>query len=106
MVGTRKAKTWKSMKNGYFLKCIQYKTCTQMCRNHTFLDEAGWVLNEKMMTDLTVIVPELEINRKVSNIDVSTEKCPSPGLRVLTGAGEGRAVVPKMKTNPLTMSQE
>jgi hypothetical protein len=29
------------------------------------LDETGCVLNEKMMPDVTVMVPELEIDRKV-----------------------------------------
>jgi hypothetical protein len=37
-----------------------------MCRNHKFLDETGYVLNEKIMPDLTVMVPELEIDRQHS----------------------------------------
>jgi hypothetical protein len=34
------------------------------------LDEAGCILNEKMMPDVPVLVPELEISKKVSNIEV------------------------------------
>jgi hypothetical protein len=60
-----------------------------MCRIHMFLDETGCVLNEKMMPDLTVMAPELEIERKVSNIYISTEKCDGPGARILTGWGGG-----------------
>jgi hypothetical protein len=32
-----------------------------------FLDETGCVLNEKMMPHATVMVPDLEIGKKVSN---------------------------------------
>jgi hypothetical protein len=34
------------------------------------LDEAGCILNEKTMPDVPVLVPELEISKKVSNIEV------------------------------------
>jgi hypothetical protein len=34
-----------------------------MCRIHIFLDETVHILNEKMMPDLTVMVPELEISK-------------------------------------------
>jgi hypothetical protein len=54
-----------------------------------FLDETGCVLNEKMMPDLTVMAPELEIERNISNIYISTEKCGGPGARILSGWGGG-----------------
>jgi hypothetical protein len=68
-----------------------------MCRFQIFLDETGCVLNEKMMPDLTVMVPELEIDRKVSKINkekyrksiVQKEKCIGPGMRVLIGGRGG-----------------
>jgi hypothetical protein len=40
-----------------------------------------------MMPDLTVMVPELEIDRKLLNIDISKKKCTGPGTHVLTGGG-------------------
>jgi hypothetical protein len=49
-----------------------------MYRNHIFLDETGCVLNEKMMPDLTVMLPELGIDRKISKIFISNEKRMSP----------------------------
>jgi hypothetical protein len=60
-----------------------------MYRIHIFLDETGCVLNEKMMPDLTVMVPELEIDRQLVNIYISEEKCDGPGMRILTGGGAG-----------------
>jgi hypothetical protein len=42
-----------------------------------------------MMPDLTVMVPELEIDRKVSNINISKEKCDGDGMPVLTGVRGG-----------------
>jgi hypothetical protein len=47
-----------------------------------------------MMPDLTEMVPELEIDRKVSNIDISKEKCDGPGTCGLTGGG----VITRIKT--------
>jgi hypothetical protein len=44
-----------------------------MCRIRIFLDETWCVLNEKMMPDLAVMVPELETYRKVSKINISEE---------------------------------
>jgi hypothetical protein len=46
-----------------------------MCRIQVLLDETGRVLNEKMMPDLTVMIPELEIVKQISNINISKEKC-------------------------------
>jgi hypothetical protein len=34
-----------------------------MYRIHIFLDEAGCILNEKMMPDITIMVPQLEIDK-------------------------------------------
>jgi hypothetical protein len=41
-----------------------------MCQDQIFLDETGCVLNEKMMPDATVMVPDVEIGKKVSSIYV------------------------------------
>jgi hypothetical protein len=46
-----------------------------MYQDQIFLDETGCVLNEKMMPDATIMVPDLEIGKKVSNIDVFGKKC-------------------------------
>jgi hypothetical protein len=61
----RRARTWKFMKNMNFSDMYKNQTNAKTCRIHIFLDEAGCILNEKMMPDLTVMVPELEINRIV-----------------------------------------
>jgi hypothetical protein len=45
-----------------------------MCHNHMFLDENGCVLNEKMMPDVIVMVPELEMGKQVSKTNVSKNK--------------------------------
>jgi hypothetical protein len=37
---------------------------TPINQNHIFLDETGGILNEKMMPDVTIMVPELEIDKK------------------------------------------
>jgi hypothetical protein len=58
-------------------------------KSYIFLDETGCVLNEKMMPDLTVMVLELEIDRKISKIHISKEKCTGTGVRVLTGGKGG-----------------
>jgi hypothetical protein len=71
----------------------------EMYKIHIFLDETECVLNEKMMPDLTVMVPELEINRKILKIQISKEKCTGSGVRVLTGGGE------KNKKNRLLTSR-
>jgi hypothetical protein len=46
-----------------------------MYQDRIFLDETGCVLNEEMMPDATVMVPDLEIGKKVSQIVFSGEKC-------------------------------
>jgi hypothetical protein len=61
-----RARTWKSMKNDDF--CEMYsntKMVPNMCRIRRFLDETGRVLDQKMMPDVAVMVPELEIDRQV-----------------------------------------
>jgi hypothetical protein len=35
-----------------------------MDKHRIFLDETGCVLNERMMPDVTITVPELEIDKK------------------------------------------
>jgi hypothetical protein len=39
-----------------------------------FLDETGCILNEKMMPDVTMMVPELEIDKKISKTNISMDK--------------------------------
>jgi hypothetical protein len=39
-----------------------------MCRSHKFLDETGCILNEKMMPDVTITAPELEIDKKTKKL--------------------------------------
>jgi hypothetical protein len=58
-----------------------------MCRIRIFLNETGCVLNEKMMPDVTVMVPELEIDGKIMKIQISKEKSTGPGPCILTGGG-------------------
>jgi hypothetical protein len=41
-----------------------------MYQDQIFLDETVSVLNEKTMPDATVMVPDLEICKKASNIEV------------------------------------
>jgi hypothetical protein len=41
-----------------------------MYQDQILLDETGCVLNEKMMPDATVMVPDLETGKQVSKIDV------------------------------------
>jgi hypothetical protein len=41
-----------------------------MDQNHIFLDESGCILNEKMMPDVTITVPELEIQKKTKNTNI------------------------------------
>jgi hypothetical protein len=53
-----------------------------MFRIHGILDETGCVLNKKMMPDLTVMVTELEIDRKKTTKYISKEKCEGPGAGI------------------------
>jgi hypothetical protein len=41
-----------------------------MHQDQIFLDETGCVLNEKVMPEATVMVPDLEIGKKLSKISV------------------------------------
>jgi hypothetical protein len=88
MVGTRRPGTGQNMK--IYEKRIQlrnvhkYQNLPTMCRIPIFLDETGCILNEKMMPDLTAMVPELKLERKLWTIYISKEKCENPGMRVLT----------------------
>jgi hypothetical protein len=45
--------------------------------------------DKKMMPDVAVMVPELEIDRTVSNIYISEEKFTGSGARILTGGVGG-----------------
>jgi hypothetical protein len=49
-----------------------------MFRIHIFLDETRCGLNEKMLPDLTVMVPEREIDRRLSNINISRKNAMVP----------------------------
>jgi hypothetical protein len=90
--GLRRARTWKSMKNGDFLSNVyEYNKSSNMYRIHIFLDETGCVLNEKMMADVTIMVPELEIDKKNSKIHISEKKSTGPGSCILTGGEGGRS---------------
>jgi hypothetical protein len=75
------------MKDNNFSEMYTNTKMSKICQIRILLDETGCVLNEKMMPDVTVMVPELEIDRKVSKINVSNEKCGGPGPRILTGGG-------------------
>ena len=79
----------KSMVYNDFGKRIKPKKWSNMYQNQLFLDETGCVLNKKMMPDVTVMVPELEIDRKVSNLYIYEEKFTGPGACILTGRGRG-----------------
>jgi hypothetical protein len=46
---------------------------SKVCEIRILLNETGCVLNEKMMLDVTVIVPELEIDRKVGQVPVQAK---------------------------------
>jgi hypothetical protein len=41
-----------------------------MYQDQVFLNDTGCVLNEKLMPDATVMVPDLEFGKKISNVDV------------------------------------
>jgi hypothetical protein len=57
------------MTNGHFKKhAYKYKNRQNMYRNQIFLNETGCLLNEKIMPDITIMVPELEMFKKpISN---------------------------------------
>jgi hypothetical protein len=59
-----------------------------MYQDQIFLDETECILNEKMMPDATVMVPDLEIGKKVSNIVVFGRKMWwYPGNYIIIPAG-------------------
>jgi hypothetical protein len=56
------AKTSTSTKAEYLFEMYtNAKKCPNMYRMHLFLDEAGRILNKKIMPDVTIMVPELEM---------------------------------------------
>jgi hypothetical protein len=57
-------RTRKSMKTKHVMKCLQIQKVTKTNQHHIFLDENGSIPNEKMMPDVTITVPELEIDKK------------------------------------------
>jgi hypothetical protein len=59
-----RARTWKSMNNVHFSEMGTNAKITKIDQNHIFLDETGCILNEKMMPDVTITVPDLEIDKK------------------------------------------
>jgi hypothetical protein len=93
MVGTRRRDKVQNMeidekRRRVFYVCKSTK-CKNMCRIHIFLDETGCVLTEKMMPGVAVMVPELEIVRKIFKIYISKENCDGPGECILTGGQRG-----------------
>jgi hypothetical protein len=63
-----RARTWKSMKHINFSQMYD-----QTCSKIMFM--VGRILNEKMMPDVTVNGPELEIVKNVSKTQISMDKC-------------------------------
>jgi hypothetical protein len=57
-----------------FLKKYQTEKGSNMYQDQIFLDETGCVLNEKMIPDATVMVPDLEIGKNVSKINAFGRK--------------------------------
>jgi hypothetical protein len=51
-----RAITWKSMKNGHL-----FEMYINSKNDQTHLNETGCILNEMMMPDVTIMVPELDI---------------------------------------------
>jgi hypothetical protein len=69
MVGTRTPGKGQNIeineKTHTCLKCIQMqKKWQNMDQHHRFLDATECILNEKMMPDVTITVPELEIDKQ------------------------------------------
>jgi hypothetical protein len=58
-----------------------------MYEDQIVLDETGCVLNEKMMPDATIMVPDLEIGKKVSKINVFKRNVVVPRYCIITMAG-------------------
>jgi hypothetical protein len=81
MVGTRKPGKGQNMeihkKGARVYNVYEYKKFLSMYRIHVCLNETGCVLNEKMMPDITIIVPELEIVLKLNmpKTNISMYKC-------------------------------
>jgi hypothetical protein len=57
-----------------FWESIKLKKWSNIYQDQIFLDETGCVLSKKMMPNATVMVSDLEISKKVSNIDVYGRK--------------------------------
>jgi hypothetical protein len=76
MVGTRRpgrARTRKSMNNEFEMHTDTRKSQTD--RNHIFLNHGGCILNEKMIPDVIILVPELEFVKHESKTNVPMYKC-------------------------------
>jgi hypothetical protein len=59
-----------------FLTYLHKEKMTKMDQHYIILDETGCILNEKMMPDVTIKVPDLELANYTSDINVSTKKLP------------------------------
>jgi hypothetical protein len=70
-----RARTWKTMKNMHFSEMYtNAQSNPKTDQTQIFLDETGCISNEKMMPDVTMMVPELEIDRKVLKLHISMDK--------------------------------
>jgi hypothetical protein len=78
MAGTRRA--WKGQnmeineKHALVRNVNKCNKWTKIDQDYIFLDETGCILNEKMMPDVTIMVPELEIVKNVSKTHISMDK--------------------------------
>jgi hypothetical protein len=52
-----------------------------MYRIHVFLDETWCVLNEKMMPDITITVPQLDIDKNMTKTNISMDKLKSSTIK-------------------------
>jgi hypothetical protein len=59
-----RSRKWKSMINMHSEMYTDAKSYPKMDQTHIFLDETECILNEKMMPNVTITVPELEIVKK------------------------------------------
>jgi hypothetical protein len=62
------------MKNKHFSEMYTNATKTSIIGlNHRFLDETGCILSEKMMPDVSITVPDLEIGKKHIGLQIVYE---------------------------------
>jgi hypothetical protein len=67
------------MKNKHFSEMYTNATKTSIIGlNHRFLDETGCILSEKMMPDVSITVPDLEIGKKHIGLQIVYEETSGP----------------------------